>query len=69
MAVKWVFELPEAVQEELKADAVKALSGIEINGTIADELDIIMREKLVNVLSDADDVGIPYNKYAKYLFD
>ena len=67
MRVKWVCELPAEIQDELKADALAIMRGLGFDDeTVAETIDAVMREKLINVIGD--EVGqLPADKYLKYV--
>lgn len=68
MMVKWVYELPDHVKDELKNDAMAILQNIGMDhDEIMDTIDVVMREKLANVIGDEEGM-LPAAKYGKYLF-
>lgn len=66
--MKWICELPEEVQREIKADATRILTEAGLDaGELAEALDRVMNEKLVNVVGyDAGE--LPAEKYGKYIW-
>lgn len=66
--MKWVYELPLEIRNEILRDAVNIITefcGDEVD--LYESIDIVMREKLVNVIGDEKGL-LDVDKYAKYLW-
>lgn len=66
--MKWVYELPLEIRNEILRDAVNILTeccGDEVD--LFESIDIVMREKLVNIIGDEKGL-LDADKYSKYLW-
>lgn len=68
MVVKWIYELPQAVQNDIKKEVSEICDCIGYTEEEkAEAIDIVMREKLVNVIGDSEN-ELSVDKYGKYIF-